>query len=651
MNPADREVQSQESLYWSTKGDLIMKSATRVLMFSLLMATLTAAQERQSVPVAIIAYPDTILYNGKIVTMDDGGFNQNVGRTVQAIAIRDRKIQALGTNDLMLSYAGPNTVKIDVKGKTVIPGIVDPHTHIHNGTVSEWVSDNPAAFETMGKRFSVAGATSPDLKKGIELVLKERAATMPEDQWVFINLPTNDPKNPGSGTGYGVNFLQQKDMPLKDIDALDSKHPVFLAAHPAYTINTAAKDAIEKIYGYQPPIEMADEDGFGELTEYERSLIVDVYFRTRLNELTDIVEDGLRRNAAVGITTFASHMMGLQYLNVYQKLSQEDRQPVRYAYTNYFGFQNNPDPEGYYLRLGDHAGLGNDYFWSAGVGLGYIDSGPPMFCSTMEAPKEVKDREWCRNAPGTALSRTILSGILAKERVVAGHAYADKGVDYMMDAVEKAMEMDPQITLEYVRSRRFSSDHCGFYPRPDQLPRMARLGWYISCGGNVLSRSYPWLERYGLRYANWVAPIKSLINARIKTVYENEAGVDGLESEAYWTAGYDLITRKNSYGKMVAPEEATDRFTLMKMSTIWPAEYVLREKQIGTLETGKFADLLVLNKDYFTIPEDQIPDVYPLMTMVGGRIEVLREEFARELGRQAVGPQLTFERRNRYAAE
>jgi len=628
-----------------------MKSVTRILWVACMMAGVAAAQEKQSVPIAIIAYPDMILHNGKIVTMEDAGFNQSTGRTVQAMAIRDRKIQALGSNAEMLSYAGPNTTKIDLKGRTVIPGIVDPHTHIHNGTVSEWVNNNPAAFETMGKKFAVGGATSEELKRGIELVLKERATTMPPDQWVFINLPTNDPKNPGSGTGFGVNFLQQKDMPLSAIDALDSKHPVFLAAHPAYTINTAAKKAIEKIYGYQPPIETADEDGFGELTEYERSLMVDVYFRPRVRELADIVEDGLRRNAAVGITTFSSHMMGLQFLNVYQILSQEDRQPVRYAYTNYFGFQDNPDPEAYYLRLGDMAGLGNDYFWSAGVGLGYIDSGPPMFCSTMEAPKEMKDREWCRNAPGTALNRTILTSILAKARVVAGHAYADKGVDYMMDAVEKAMEMDPQITLDYVRSRRFSSDHCGFYPRPAQIPRLAKLGWYVSCGGNVLSRSYPWLVMYGEKqYANWVAPVKSLIDARVKTVYENEAGVRGLNTEAYWSAGYDLITRKNSYGEMVAPQEAIDRITLMKMSTIWPAEYVLREKQIGTLEAGKLADLLVLNKDYFTVPEEEIPNVYPLMTVVGGRIEVLREEYAKELGRQPIGPQMVFERRDRYAA-
>lgn len=626
-----------------------MRHFVRIFMVTFCLGSVLLAQERATVPVAIIAYPDLVLYNGKIVTMDDTSINTTTGRTFQAVAIRERRIQALGSDDEILSYAGPKTEKINLQGRTVIPGIVDPHTHIHNNEVNWWVRENPAAFEAMGKRFVIGGSTNEELKRGIELVLKERMSGLPADQWAFIILPTNDPKNPGSGTGVGVKFLQERQLPLKDLDLLDSKHPVFLSAHPAYTVNTAAKKAIEKMYGFFPPMETADDGGFGELTEYERALMVDGYFRVRPRELANIVEQGLVKNAAVGITTFASHMMGLQFLNAYQILLRENRMPIRYAYTHYFGFQDNPDPAAFYMRLGDMAGLGNEYFWSAGVGLGYIDSGPPMFCSTMEAPKAVKDREWCRNAPGTALSKAILTAILAKERVAVGHAYGDKGVDYFMDALEEAMKLDPTITLDYIRSRRFSSDHCGFYPRPAQIPRIAKLGIMISCGGNVLGRSYPWLEQYGMQYANWISPVKSLLKAQVKTVYENEAGVRGNVSETYFSQGYALITRKNEYGKVVAPEEAIDRVTLMKMSTSWPAEFLLREKEIGTLETGKLADLVVLNKDYFTVPEAEVPNIYPVMTVVGGKIQVLRKEFADQLQRAPIGPQLEFKNEARYS--
>ena len=87
---------------------------------------------------------------------------------------------------------------------------------------------------------------------------------------------------------------------------------------------------------------------------------------------------------------------------------------------------------------------------------------------------------------------------------------------------------------------------------------------------------------------------------------------------------------------------SSDLNTLMKMMTSWPAEYVLREDRIGTLQPGKLADLLVLNADYFTVPEDKIPTVYPVMTVVGGKILVVRNEAARDLGLQAKGPQIEF---------
>ena len=91
-----------------------------------------------------------------------------------------------------------------------------------------------------------------------------------------------------------------------------------------------------------------------------------------------------------------------------------------------------------------------------------------------------------------------------------------------------------------------------------------------------------------------------------------------------------------------------DRNTLMKMMTSWPARFVLKENVLGTLEAGKFADFLVLSGDFFTTPVEKLADVIPLMTVVGGKVIVLREEFAKELGRSAVGPQLKFDNVAKY---
>jgi predicted amidohydrolase YtcJ len=387
----------------------------------------------------------------------------------------------------------------------------------------------------------------------------------------------------------------------------------------------------------------ADESGFWNDTAWhQRALIVDGYFSDKVNLLADIVRDGMEKQAAVGITAFSSHIMGTKYIDAIMKLNREGRMPIRFGYTHYDGFQANPDPASFYRRMGDLAGLGNDYFWHAAVGLGSVDSGPPRICTTMEAPAEVKKNEYCLNAPGSSTSEAIYTAITSGQRVALGHSYGDKSVDYFMDDIERAMKDKKDITLEYVRSRRFTSDHCGFYPRQDQIPRMAKLGMIISCQANYINRSYPWLEIYGMQYATRVAPVKSLLEGGVRTVMEAEVRVESGTGPSYFVYYLPYLTRTTRAGQKVAPEQAIDRVQVLKMSTSWASEYLMKEDRLGTLEKGKLADFLVLNKDFFTVPQDQIPTVFPMMTVVGGKTVVLREELAKELATKPIGPQIKF---------
>ena len=86
----------------------------------------------------LLNYPDSVVINGKIVSMDDGGVNENVGSTYQALAIRDGRILSMGTTENVNRLVGPETVVYDVKGRTVIPGIVDTHVHIWGAAQGHW---------------------------------------------------------------------------------------------------------------------------------------------------------------------------------------------------------------------------------------------------------------------------------------------------------------------------------------------------------------------------------------------------------------------------------------------------------------------------------------------------------------------------------
>ena len=95
-------------------------------------------------------------------------------------------------------------------------------------------------------------------------------------------------------------------------------------------------------------------------------------------------------------------------------------------------------------------------------------------------------------------------------------------------------------------------------------------------------------------------------------------------------------------GVVWQPDQRIDRVHAMKMWTSWASEYVLKEDELGTLEVGKFADLVVLDRDYFTVPVNDILKVRTPMTMVGGRIVQLQAALASQFGVRPIGPSYNF---------
>ena len=613
----------------------------------LLFCGLAVGQETlNGVPAELVFYPDTIVYNAKLVTMDDAsvGINTPVGTITEAMAVRDGKVMAVGTNAQIQRMAGPQTERIDMKGRMVMPSIIDTHDHGHGGVANRWQDEHPDPNQNLVKTYRIPpGRTDEELVSAITVAVQIHVEDTPPGTIALITINRRPPDPNATGLEAQISpiptWLYEGGFPKQKLDALAPDHAIMLYNLPSMIANEAFVEAMAKFYGSSTKhaLNMDDMGRVREtVTQYGRMMQSDEYYKARVPELAQALEEGLLEKTGRGVTTYASHLMGERFIDAFRLLEREGRSPVRMAFYHWEGLAAGfPDSAMFYRKMGDFAGMGGDYFWNVGVSLGAIDSIMPRTCSSAEAPARLKDLEFCQNAPGSRMYEMTKMGIENYLRVSTTHAEGDKGIDYFMDAVEAAMAENPGITLEYIRSRRLGTDHCQFSPSPDQLPRMAKLGMFKSCSGRDIS-AVRWIGEgmYPDFYIRQIAPVRSAIEAGIRVTSES--------TRNFFDGAQKFITRKTDDGVVVNLPEAVDRNTALKMMTSWSAWAMLREDELGSLEPSKFADYIVLSNDFFTVPEDEIGRIYPLMTVMGGKIMMLREEFARELGRSPVGPQIDW---------
>ena len=127
------------------------------------------------------------------------------------------------------------------------------------------------------------------------------------------------------------------------------------------------------------------------------------------------------------------------------------------------------------------------------------------------------------------------------------------------------------------------------------------------------------------------SPLKSMIDAGIKVVFETD------RDSYIWTDLERGVTRKDLAGKVWAPRKRVDKPTALRMTTSWAAEYVLKPDKLGMIQQGKLADLVVLDRDYLTIPDDDISEIQPLVTVFDGKIVFVNSQFAQEYNLQPAG--------------
>jgi predicted amidohydrolase YtcJ len=193
---------------------------------------------------------------------------------------------------------------------------------------------------------------------------------------------------------------------------------------------------------------------------------------------------------------------------------------------------------------------------------------------------------------------------------VATHAVGDAAIDLVLNAYEKANADSPIV------DRRWSIEHA-FIGRPDHLPRLRALGVAISAQNHLYLAGPSLVKYWGAARAGITTPVKMYLDAQLPV----SSGTDAPEVPypPLWTINH-FITRDTITGGVLGADQRVTRQQALRMATIDNAWLNMEERTKGSIEPGKFADLVILNEDPLTCPEPRLRDAKVLMTMVGGRV-------------------------------
>ncbi|MCH8015083.1 MAG: amidohydrolase family protein [Acidobacteria bacterium] len=614
----------------------------------LLLFQLSSAFGQLPPEVAQFGYPETIFLNGKVVSMDDASRSTEVGKIYQAVAVKEDKILKLGTTEQVRAIAGPDTQIFDLKGRTLIPGIIEPHSHMY-GRAVQLLDRLGFKYPPEGVYFTSAQAHPTDLEKTQAIMrdaLKEAVAKVDPGDWIVLNLERH-PDQPTLQLQLWGDTRRITNR--RTLDQWSPDNPVLMRPGHRGNINSKALEILnEFLPGYSASIqETMHGDVIGEdiaeigwVGSQEMSVITWQLFLEKLplNTLAQAIKIISEEATTKGITTFSSRIQFPKIMSGYATLAGLGQMPIRFS-AHYEIHRLPTDPQQtrqIYRRTGVLQGIGDDYLWIDGVASERWDSRYPESCTGADtvAPAHIKAREVCP-VPGELPWDTLQNAAAAGWRLAGIHMCGSESTRAFFRMIDMAREVNGW-TMQEVRDMRMTGEHCNLIGKdPAMIQQLKDYGLILSCGPDLVSESPAWIRDYGDSIQPFILPFKTWIESGVKLVGQHYGSTPPFNK--LWQA----VTRKFD-GVVWQPDERIDRVHALKMWTSWASEYVLKEDQLGTLEVGKFADLIILDRDYFTVPVDDLLKIRVPMTMVGGKIIQLQASLASEFGVTSIGPVYDF---------
>src|SRR6267378_5724030 len=537
---------------------------------------------------------DLILHRGLFTTL------ARSQPTATAVAIRDGRFLAVGADSEVMALAGPKTKVVDLKGRRVLPGLIDNHLHIIRGGLSF----------NMELRWDGVRSLSDAMN-----MLKRQVAVTPPPQWVRVV------------GGFSEHQFAEKRLPtIDELNAVAPDTPVFLLhLYDRAILNAAALRAV----GYtkdtpNPPggeiVHGPDGTPIGLLLAKPNAGILyatlakgpKLPFDFQLNSTRHFMRELNRLGVTGAIDAGGGSQNYPDDYAVIRQLDEARQLTIRLGY-NLFTQKPKGEKDDFlnWVKTSTYK-QGNEYFRHNGAGEMLVFSAADFEDFRQPRPEMPAEMEG------------ELEGVV---RILAAnrwpwrlHATYDETISRALDAFERVNQDIPIDGLHWF------FDHAETISERS-MDRIAALGGGIAVQHRMAYQGEYFVERYGLAAAAATPPFARMLTKGIRV----SAGTDATRVASYnpWVSLAWLVTGKTVGGLRLYPERnCLDRETALRMWTENVTWFSNEEGKKGRLEVGQLADLIVPDRDYLSCPETEIADITAHLTVVGGEIVYGAGEFA-----------------------
>ena len=575
----------------------IQRTIALRLAWTLAWSLASVARAQDASPV------DTIYFNGRIVTV-----NQN-SEVAQAFAVHKDRIVAVGDNASLRKLASSNTVFEDLQGRMVLPGLIDSHVHAPDAALYEW--DHPIPeMETIDD---------------VLAYIRTRAKELEPGKWISVSQVF-------------VTRLKDQRFPTRyELDKVAPEHPVFFRTGPDGALNSLALE----LSGIGKDFAITDgEPGYIERDPQTNEPNGILRSCTRLVKWTDPktkpsdqersarLELLLRDYNSVGLTSICDRLATDDAIRLYESLLERDALTCRVFLSYSVNAQASMEEiEKTIHKAAEHPRHAYDNrIWLRGVKI-FLDGGmltgsaymrEPWGLSTIYSITDPQYRGLLYVEPSKLYQMAKLA--LENDLQFTAHSVGDGAVHALIDAYERISNKDFQ-----VRDKRPCITHCNFMSA-EAIERMSKVGivadlqpaWLLLDGKTLL-------KQFGQERTAYFQPYRSLASAGVVVGggSDHMQKIGSLRSVNPYNPflGMSIAVERMPRGmdRALHPEQSITRQEAIRLYTWNNAYLTFEEKQKGSIEKGKLADFIIIDRDILECPVDQIASTKVVETYVGGK--------------------------------